>query len=97
MTRTVDLKRQLVEHFIEELPVIRAKGRLSQETVAEKIGVSRQTYSTIETGKREMTWTMFMATVAFFQNIEQTKGFLNQVIDMNTLETILTAKDSENK
>ena len=40
-----------------DLPVLRARVGLSQEVLADKIGISRQTYSSIETGKREMAWT----------------------------------------
>ena len=69
----------LINTLREELPVLRAKARVSQETVAYKIGVSRQTYSSIETGKRDMTWTTFMALVAFFQNNEQTNNMLRKI------------------
>lgn len=54
-----ELKHNLMEQFRNELPVLRARARASQEVIAEKIGISRQTYSGIETGKREMTWTIF--------------------------------------
>ena len=72
-------RMDLINTLREELPVLRAKARVSQETVADKIGVSRQTYSSIETGKRDMTWTTFMALVAFFQNNEQTKPMLRKI------------------
>ena len=48
------LKKQVMEQFREELPVLRAKARVSQETIANKIGVSRQTYNAIETGNRDI-------------------------------------------
>lgn len=72
-------KQKLMRMFIEELPVLRAKARVSQETLAERIGVSRQTYSGIETGRRELTWTVFLALVAFFQNNESTKSMLENM------------------
>lgn len=72
-------KKKLTKMLIEELPVLRAKARVSQETLAEKIGISRQTYSGIETGRREMTWTVFLALVAFFQNNDSTKGMLEKL------------------
>lgn len=53
--------------------MLRAKARVSQEEIAEKIGISRQTYSSIETGKRDMSWTTFLALMAFFQNNDSTK------------------------
>ncbi len=77
-----EIKKQLMELLKNELPVLRAKGRLSQADTAEAIGVSRQTYSSIETGKREMSWKTFLALIAFFQNNENTKQMLN---DLNGL------------
>lgn len=74
-----EIKKQLMELLKDELPVLRAKGRLSQADTAEAIGVSRQTYSSIETGKREMSWTTFLALIAFFQNNENTKQMLNDI------------------
>ena len=76
---TVELRKKLIEKFKNELPVLRARAKLSQESVAEKIGISRQTYSGIETGKREMSWTMFLALLAFFQNNELTKQYLSKM------------------
>ena len=35
--------------FIDELPVMRARAKLSQKDVAEAIGISRQPYNSIET------------------------------------------------
>lgn len=74
-----ELKHNLMEQFRNELPVLRARARASQEVIAEQIGISRQTYSGIETGKREMTWTIFLALLAFFQNNEQTKTMIDQI------------------
>lgn len=73
-----DLKRHLINALKNDLPVLRARVGLSQELLADKIGISRQTYSSIETGKREMAWTTFLALVAFFQNNEQTLPMLKQ-------------------
>ena len=46
------LKQKLIENFRNELPVLRARARVSQETLAEKIGISRQAYNNFETGKK---------------------------------------------
>lgn len=73
------IKNQLIATLKNDLPVLRARMGLSQEAIADKIGISRQTYSSIETGKREMTWTTFLALVAFFQNNEQTLQMLKQI------------------
>lgn len=80
---SMSTKQELIEAFRNELPVLRAKARVSQEIVAEKIGISRQTYSGIETGKRDISWTTFLALVAFFQNNELTKAMLDGMSDFN--------------
>ena len=59
-------REKIKEILRDELPVLRAKLGISQGTLADRIGISRQTYSSIETGKREMTWTTALALVAFF-------------------------------
>lgn len=74
-----DMRRKVIILLRNELPVLRAKARVSQEDIANKIGISRQTYSSIETGKREMSWTTFLALIAFFQNTESTKQMLNSI------------------
>ena len=74
-----DMRSKVIALLRNELPVLRAKARVSQEDIANKIGISRQTYSSIETGKREMSWTTFLALIAFFQNTESTKQILNSI------------------
>lgn len=61
-----DMRSKVIALLRNELPVLRAKARVSQEDIANKIGISRQTYSSIETGKREMSWATFLALIAFF-------------------------------
>lgn len=55
-----------IEVLTEELPVLRARLRISQAELARGIGISRQTYSLIETKKQRMTWVTYMAMIAFF-------------------------------
>ena len=78
-----------------ELPVLRARLGISQERVAELIGISRQTYNAVETGKREMTWPIFLAMVAFFQNNEQTKLMLEQIEDFDEKMKCVLNKTNE--
>ena len=91
--RTIEtLRHTLIRQLREELPVLRAKRRLSQEKVAEIIGISRQTYSMIETGKKEMSWTTFLALVAFFQSDEQTRIIMEQIPNFSDLQFVLNQK-----
>ncbi len=76
----VDIRRkQLIARLTYDLPVLRARLGISQEELAAKIGISRQTYNTIETGKKEMPWTTFMALIAVFQNNAETLRMLKTI------------------
>lgn len=77
--KSIDIRNKMIKLLRNELPVLRAKARVSQEDIAEKIGISRQTYSSIETGKREMSWTTFLALIAYFQNNDSTKQMVNGI------------------
>lgn len=72
-----EFRKDLIRKLANDLPVLRARLGVSQADIAEKIGVSRQTYNSIETQKREMNWTIFVALVAIFQNNEKTKQLLD--------------------
>lgn len=90
---------RMTELLRNELPVLRAKARVSQEDIADKIGISRQTYSSIETGKREMSWTTFLALIAYFQNNDSTKQMVNGINGLSEgIEKIMeTMSKSNNK
>lgn len=69
-------KTKYIDKLVEELPVLRIKLGLSQEELGQLIGLSRQTYSTLETQKRKMTWSVFLSLIFIFDNNEQTHGFV---------------------
>ncbi len=72
-------KRRLTEKLVFELPVLRARLGVSQAEIAEKIGISRQSFNAIETGKKEMNWTTFVALVMIFRNNEQTRQMIDGI------------------
>ena len=91
---SIYLRNTIVELLRKELPVLRAKARISQEDIAEKIGISRQTYSSIETGKREMSWTTFLALIAYFQNNESTKKMIGEINGLSEgIEMMMESSD----
>lgn len=59
-----------------ELPVLRAKARVSQDEISKMLGISRQTYNSYETGKRIIPIVTLLALIAFFQNNTDTKNML---------------------
>lgn len=71
-------KNVYIEKLAEELPVLRIKLGVSQEELAAMIGFTRQTYSTLETKKRKMTWSVFLSLIFIFDNSEQTHDFIRK-------------------
>ena len=59
-------KKELVDILAGDLIVLRAKSGVSQDELSKSIGISRQTYQAIETGKRRMTWRTYLALLLFF-------------------------------
>lgn len=67
-------KERLIDILTEELPVLRAKIGLSQDDLSGIIGISRQTYSSIETKERRMSWNTYLSLILVFENNEKTRG-----------------------
>lgn len=69
-------KDRLISILTEELPVLRARVGLSQDELSNIIGISRQTYSAIETNKRKMSWNTFLSLLLVFGYNEKTSVVL---------------------
>ncbi len=80
-TQESTIQNSLMMSLKNELPVLRARLGASQEIIAKDIGISRQAYNSIETGKKEMTWTIFLSLVTIFKSNEKTLQMLNQIPD----------------
>ena len=49
-------REALIEKLVGELPLLRLKLGVSQDELANLLDISRQTYSSLETRKRKMSW-----------------------------------------
>lgn len=65
-------RNKLIEILTDELPVLRAKLGMSQDDISNIVGISRQTYSAIETKKRTMSWNTFLSLILFYGYNEKT-------------------------
>lgn len=79
-------RTELIQILTNALPILRASIGISQEEIANYIGVSRQTYCALEQGKRLMSWSTFLSLFLFFISNNETnnlmkskKGFIAQV------------------
>ena len=72
-------KDNLIKILTDELKVLRAKAGISQQDLAEKIGISRQTYGVIESRKQKMTWNTFLSLLFVFEKTEGTSKMIHQI------------------
>lgn len=83
-------KEELIDKFIYELPILRARIDMTQDEISEIAGLSRQTYSALETRKRRMTWSNFMALLfVFYFNPVTREEIENVGIFPNSLKRVL--------
>ncbi len=90
ITLASDARDILIDKMTENLPVLRKKLKLSQESLAEFIGSSRYTVMLIENKKRRMTWNTFLSLVLLFDKNEETAVLLRALdIYNNELDSML--------
>jgi DNA-binding XRE family transcriptional regulator len=81
-----ELNRQKhIKNMTDNLPMLRTRLGMTQEELADKIGVSRSTVISIENKKRDMTWNTFLSLMLLFTKNEATNILLN-VLDIYTEE-----------
>ena len=78
-------KAVLIKNMAENLPILRKKMNVTQAELAALIGVSRNTLVYIETGKKTMTWNMFLSLLFVFTKNKETDKLLN-VLEIYTDE-----------
>lgn len=66
----------LMKNMCNNLPVFRTKLNISQEDLADRLGVTRQSISAFESGQRKLTWSVFLALVLIFFKNQETKRLL---------------------
>ena len=71
-----DKREDVINILTEELPMLRAKLGISQENLCDIVGISRQTYSGIETKKKKMSWSVFLSLLMLFTNNEKTASII---------------------
>ena len=82
-------KENCIEIMVENLVALRAKAGITQEELANLIGISRQTYYAIETNKRQMSWSTYLALLMFFDTNINTHVMLR---DLNAYPVDLMRK-----
>lgn len=76
---TKEEKNQLINILSKELPALRGAANATQDEIASIIGVSRQTYNSIELQKRKMSWNTYMSLILFFDYNPNTHYTIRQL------------------
>ena len=71
-------RNQYINRLLDELPVLRTMLGISQDELANLLGISRQTYSSMETKRRKMSWPLFLSLILIFDYNEQTHEHIRQ-------------------
>lgn len=72
-------KESYMEVLSENLSALRAKVGITQEELANLIGISRQTYYAFETKKRDLSWNTYLALIFFFDTNVNTHTMLRDI------------------
>ena len=71
-------KDKFIATLTPNLPALRTQAEISQEELANLIGISRQTYSSIERKVRRMAWSTYLSLVLFFDHNQKTHKMLRR-------------------
>lgn len=74
-----DYKSASISILQNNLAPLRARIGISQEEIANIIGLTRQSYCSIEAGKREMTWATYLSLVFVFDSICATSEMMEEL------------------
>jgi DNA-binding XRE family transcriptional regulator len=72
-------KDEFIATLTPNLPALRTQAEISQEELANLIGISRQTYSAIERKVRRMAWSTYLSLVLFFDHNQKTHKMLRML------------------
>lgn len=72
-------KDRFIATLTPNLTALRTQAEISQEELANLIGISRQTYSAIERKVRRMAWSTYLSLVLFFDHNQKTHKMLRML------------------
>ena len=76
---TENEKNSFIATLTPHLSMLRAQAEISQEELANLIGISRQTYSAIERKNRRMSWSTYLSLILFYDQNRKTHKTIRQL------------------
>ena len=80
---TLNEKHELCRLMASNLSTLREKAKITQDELADRLGLSRQTISAIENEKRDMQWSTFSVLIMFFASDSEIKQIMIAMGIMN--------------
>lgn len=72
-------KEDYIKQLTVKLAALRAHADISQEDLANIIGISRQTYYAIESRKRAMSWNTYLSLIFFYDAVSETSQMIREL------------------
>lgn len=72
-------KDSFIATLTPHLAILRTQAEISQEELANLIGVSRQTYSAVERKIRKMSWNTYLSLVLFYDHNQKTHQLMRKL------------------
>ena len=60
------IQKEMIDDLVDSLPKLRKRLKISQTDFGERVGLSRQTISSIERKTTPLTWNNYLAIMMFF-------------------------------
>lgn len=76
---TEEEKNKFIDALTPELTLLRAKAEISQEEIANLIGISRQTYGSIERKAKKMSWSTYLSLILFYVYNKKTHKIIRKI------------------
>lgn len=87
-------KDAFIATLTPNLLVLRTQADISQEELANLLGISRQTYSAIERNIRRMSWNTYLSLILFFDHNKKTHKML-RMLSLFPKELVVRFNDGE--
>lgn len=72
-------KEKYIQRLTDELAMLRAKANITQEGLANLIGISRQTYSAIESKRKPLSWNTYLSLIFIYDSIPETSSIIRKL------------------
>lgn len=76
---TEEQQRMLMASMSYNLAALRARAEVSQSDLSAMLGISRQTYSSLESGLRPMSWGTYLSLLLYFDYNSKTHTMLRDL------------------